>query len=90
MSSNKFACPCCGYKTFSERPDGTFEICPVCYWEDDPIQLADPDYEGGSNGVSLRQGQKNFQEFGACVRVMVKNSRKPNPDEARDNDWIFL
>lgn len=26
-------CPCCGFLTLDER--GTFEICPVCFWEDD-------------------------------------------------------
>lgn len=26
-------CPCCGYRTIKER--GWYEICPVCYWEDD-------------------------------------------------------
>ena len=65
MLAVKFPCPCCGYKTFAERPIGTYHICEVCFWEDDPIQLKDPDYEGGANAISLRQGQKNFQEFGA-------------------------
>lgn len=26
-------CPCCGYRTIKER--GCYEICAVCYWEDD-------------------------------------------------------
>src|SRR5690606_12928585 len=29
----KFTCPCCGHKTFYYEPDGSFVICPVCYWE---------------------------------------------------------
>ena len=28
-----FACPCCLYQTIKER--GQYEICPVCFWEDD-------------------------------------------------------
>lgn len=28
-------CPCCGYRTIKKR--GYYEICPVCYWEDDGI-----------------------------------------------------
>lgn len=34
-----FTCPCCGYKTLTERYDsqeGTgYDICPYCNWEDD-------------------------------------------------------
>jgi hypothetical protein len=82
-----FPCPCCGYKTFKHEPDGSYDICGVCYWEDDPIQLKEPDYEGGANRVSLRQAQKNFQLFGACEGDMVKWVRKPAPDEARDESW---
>jgi hypothetical protein len=87
---DKFACPCCGYKTLGEKPGGTYNICEVCFWEDDPVQLDEPDYEGGANRVSLKQGQRNFQEFGACNRDMVKNVRRPNLDEGRDDNWRFL
>lgn len=86
----KFACPCCGYKTLREEPGGTYNICEVCFWEDDPIQSDDPDYEDGANRVSLRQGQKNFQEFRACEKDRVKNVRGPHIDELRDKDWKFL
>lgn len=83
----KFACPCCGYKTFLYKPCGDYDICKVCYWEDDPIQLQDPDYEGGANSVSLRQGQRNFLEFGACERDMLRYVTLPSYDEKRDKDW---
>lgn len=85
--NDKYACPCCGYKTFESKPDGTHTICPVCFWEDDLFQLLNPNYEGGANWISLKEAQKNFMEFGACEREMIKNVRKPNPDEARDADW---
>lgn len=84
---HNFACPCCGYKTFREKPNGTYDICEVCYWEDDPIQLNDPNYEGGANRVSLKQGQKNFIEFGACEREMIKNVRQSTIFEQRDENW---
>lgn len=44
-----FACACCGYKTLSSPAGGGYEICPVCNWEDDPVQFKDPDYKGGAN-----------------------------------------
>lgn len=87
MVKIKYACPCCGYKTFNEIPNGTYDICPVCFWEDDPIQFDDPNYEGGANRVSLKQGQMNFIEFGACEREMIINVRKPYTDEQRDENW---
>jgi hypothetical protein len=83
----KYACPCCGYKTFDYEPNGSYSICPICYWEDDPIQLKEPEYEGGANGVSLIQAQKNFLEFGAStweVKIWVRN---PIKGEERDENW---
>ncbi|WP_198674015.1 CPCC family cysteine-rich protein [Chitinophaga alhagiae] len=51
-------CPCCGYITLSER--GGYEICPICFWEDDPHQFSEPDYQGGRTGVSLRRHSKTL------------------------------
>lgn len=87
MVTEKFACPCCGYKTFREEPNGTYDICQVCFWEDDPIQLNDANYEGGANRVSLRQGQQNFIKFRACEKEMIKNVRQPTKGEQRDENW---
>ncbi len=53
MVTEKFVCPCCGYKTFAEQLNRHYNICEVCFWEDDPIQFGDPNYEGGANRVSL-------------------------------------
>ena len=33
----KYQCPCCGHYTLDDKPDNTFQICPVCFWEDDGI-----------------------------------------------------
>ena len=87
-TTEKFPCPCCGYKTFTEKPDGSYLICPVCFWEDDPIQLEDPDDEGGANSTSLRQAQKNFIDFGACDEGMKRHVRKPTEDESKDADRV--
>lgn len=83
----KFACPCCGYKTFYSEPDGSFDICPVCFWEDDIVQQNDPDFDIGANHISLRQAQRNFLEFGACRKEMLPNVRMPNEDEEKDVSW---
>jgi hypothetical protein len=64
-SGQKFACPCCECLTLDEKPPGTFDICPVCGWEDDDAQFRDPDYEGGANRVSLAQARHLFLAIGA-------------------------
>ncbi|MEK9197184.1 CPCC family cysteine-rich protein [Ureibacillus sp. FSL E2-3493] len=86
----KYTCPCCGYKTLDEQPPGTYDICRICYWEDDGIQYDDPDYEGGANIPSLRQAQKNFIEFGACEERCIEFVRKPNEQDEKDVHWKRL
>ena len=49
----EFACPCCQFVTLYRQPPGTYAICRVCGWEDDPLQFSNPDYEEGPNKVSL-------------------------------------
>ncbi len=35
----KYKCLCCGYLTLSARAE--FDICPVCFWEDDAYLIID-------------------------------------------------
>ena len=60
----KHRCPCCDLYTLDEEPPGTYDICPVCWWEDDPIQFADPDYRGGANTESLNEARGGFRLHG--------------------------
>lgn len=39
------------------EPPGSFEICEVCGWEDDAVQLANPTSGGGANRESLVEAQ---------------------------------
>lgn len=57
----KYRCPCCENFTLSEQPPGTYEICPVCGWEDDAVQFYDMDYAGGANEISLNQAKKRYR-----------------------------
>ena len=77
----RFACPCCGYLTIDEEPPGTFEICPVCGWEDDDVQFRNPSYRGGANAVSLEEARANFKRFGASDSTRKGRVRPPFPDE---------
>lgn len=56
MTAPKHPCAACGLLVFDE-PSGSYAICPVCGWEDDPVQLAHPSLAGGANRESLRVAQ---------------------------------
>lgn len=77
-------CPCCGYKTLDER--GTFDICAVCFWEDDGQDEDDADdVWGGPNGeISLTEGRSNYKEFGASREKYLSHVRLPRSDELLD------
>lgn len=74
-------CPCCGCRTLSER--GGFEICKVCYWEDDGQDEHDADVvRGGPNGkLSLTQARTHYLLFEACEESMIQNVRPPRAEE---------
>ncbi|MEU3765541.1 CPCC family cysteine-rich protein [Amycolatopsis keratiniphila] len=76
-----YVCSCCGYLTLGER--GVFEICPVCFWEDDGQDDHDADVvRGGPNGaLSLTVARRNFDLHGACEEAHVHHVRPPEPDE---------
>lgn len=57
-------CPCCDYHTLPRR--GDHEICPVCLWEDDGLDLERVDVHSGPNHLTLREARQNFAEIGAC------------------------
>ena len=40
-----YKCECCGYFTLPEENTGNYNNCPICFLEDDVVQLEDPDYE---------------------------------------------
>ena len=70
----KHTCPCCGYQTLDEPANGTYDICDLCGWEDDAIQNQDPDYEGGANGICLRQAQHEFLKETIDTQGYIKDS----------------
>lgn len=68
MSDPRWPCLCCGFLTVvgESSPPGTYVICPVCGWEDDPIQFADPTYWGGANDASLNEVRAGFLTWQAA------------------------
>jgi hypothetical protein len=74
------ACPCCASLTLPAR--GQYELCPVCYWEDDGQDDDDADLvRNGPNGpVSLTQARANYAAFGACDQAFLHKVRPPTPE----------
>ncbi|MFY7991747.1 MAG: CPCC family cysteine-rich protein [Bacteriovoracaceae bacterium] len=83
MGNNEecYSCPCCGFLTLSEETHETFEICPVCHWEEDDVQFNNPDFRGGANQESLNEAKENYKKFGAAAQKYIKAVRTPFPDE---------
>lgn len=78
-----FACPCCRYMALNER--GVYDICPVCFWEDDGGN--DPNQVSSPNHITLRTGQANFERFGACdeaARIYVLKNGSALFERAND------
>ena len=79
--SKMYPCPCCGFLTLSEGTHETFEICPICNWEDDDVQFKNPDFQGGANSESLNEAKRNYKKFGAISIKFIHEVRAPSTDE---------
>ncbi len=82
-------CPCCGHLVFDVEDGwpGSYAICPVCFWEDDLVQLRWPFMPGGANRVPLVEAQQNFRAYGACDQHGRRFARPPADDEPVDAHW---
>lgn len=66
---------------------GSYQICHVCFWEDDAVQLLDPWYDGGANVSCLADAQSTFASCGAMEERFLKNVKGVLPDDVRDPQW---
>lgn len=57
MNLKEIECPCCGRTMVGE-----YDICPVCKWENDPVQLRKPDFQGGANKMSLDEAKEAYDK----------------------------
>ena len=66
MSKILLQCDCCDY--FTIPPDSDYEICPICFWEEDAYGIRRPEANSGANhGLTLHEGRENFRKLGACA-----------------------
>jgi hypothetical protein len=82
MDKCLFACPCCKFPTLSER--GIYDICTICWWEDDGQDNDTADQVlGGPNGsYSLAKARTNFRRHGHMYDVGkgIEVVEKPSPE----------
>ena len=67
------SCVCCGFVTLEAR--GDYDICPVCFWENDCV--LDADAHSGPNLMTPAEGRANFARFGAYEERFVPNVLPP-------------
>ncbi|MCL2357029.1 MAG: hypothetical protein FWC70_07715 [Defluviitaleaceae bacterium] len=56
-------CPVC--REYEFETDDNYEICKVCRWENDGLQLDEPDSNEGANDLSLNDFKAEWQKRNA-------------------------
>lgn len=79
IDMDRYPCPCCGKPTLDEKPPGTWLICDICWWEDDPVQFENPEYRGGANGPSLNEARQHFHTIGVSAPEHLARMRREDP-----------
>ncbi|MFC4255322.1 hypothetical protein GRI97_07790 [Altererythrobacter xixiisoli] len=78
----KRCCPCCDNRTLDEHAD--YEICPVCFWEDDgqDDESANEIWGGANGDISLTAARQNYIRIGAADPKNLRHVRAPTEAEA--------
>lgn len=84
-------CPCCRFYTLEER--GIFDICRICWWEDDGQDDHNADIvTGGPNGkYSLTVARTNFLDHGDMYAADdgIEPVREPTPERQRLIEYVM-
>lgn len=76
------ACPCCGYNTLEER--NMYEICPICFWEDDGSDNNSLDEDtSGPNHMTLREARSNYFLYKSISQRTADYTRLPTLSEVK-------
>jgi hypothetical protein len=82
-------CPCCGLRTLDR---GDYEICYVCWWEDDGRDNADATDESGANGgISLAEARFNYLTTGIYdpARSDLRDKQESPERYARGREFVI-
>ena len=58
QSTEAFLCPVCAAVVTGTA--GSYEICAMCGWEDDPVQRDDSSFSPGANELSLDEARRGL------------------------------
>jgi hypothetical protein len=84
--SKSIPCPACGFLVFLGTY-GSYDICPVCGWEDDGTQISNPTSEGGANKMSLADAQLAIlRKLPIEVQSFKEHARSPSWRPLRSNE----
>ena len=79
-------CKCCDYFTLvGTEEDIAWDICPVCFWENDVFGTNIFAYSG-ANHMTLAEGRENYHVYGACDINSIGSVRLPLPKELPENN----
>jgi hypothetical protein len=70
------------------EPPGSYDICEICFWEDDALQLElATTLAGGANFMTLVDAQRSFSLIGAKGANRSAHTRAPGANDRRDPQW---
>lgn len=82
-------CKCCGYYTLvGTMEEIGWDICPVCFWENDVFEEK-PEAYSGANHMTLAQGRENYKKYSVCDLKSLPHVRFPLPQEFPENNEKF-
>ncbi len=76
MATNSLALAV-AFLTLEERSPSTYDMCPICFWEDGLVQFRDPTSCCGTNGVSFAEARENFESIGFLLPRRVWERPRP-------------
>ena len=80
-----YPCPACGFLVFGQPP-GSFEMCPICGWEDCPVQLRHPTCPVGPNDALVDWQKSILKRLAPEVREHQGYQRAPDWRPLREDD----
>ena len=75
-------CPICEKHKFKD----CYDICPVCFWENDDYQYDEPDFYGGANNLSLNDYKKRWNKLTNIMPILMK---KYNVSKTNLSHWEY-